>query len=92
MDNNKQMPSISAVIPVFNSENTLEELYNRVTKSLIAHSSDYEIIFINDSSGDNSSKAMHSIAENDSNVICIDLNKNFSKLFENQNFILFFKK
>ena len=75
----EQMACISAVVPVFNSENTLQELYNRVTKSLIEHCSDYEIIFINDASGDNSSKAMHSIAENDSNVKCIDLNKNFGQ-------------
>ena len=75
MEKDKKMPCISVVIPVFNSENTLQELYNRVTKSLIAHSSDYEIIFINDASGDNSSKVMHSIAENDSNVVCFDLTK-----------------
>jgi len=79
MDNNKQMPTISVVIPVFNSENTLEELYNRLTKSLIVHSADYEIIFVNDSSGDNSSNIIHHLAENDSNVIYIDLNNNFGK-------------
>ena len=79
MDNNKQMPSISAVIPVFNSEDTLEELYLRLTKSLIVHSSDYEIIFINDSSGDNSSDIIYRLAENDSNVVCFDLAKNYGQ-------------
>ena len=79
MEINKKMPCVSVVIPVFNSEGTLEELYIRLTKSLIANSSDYEIIFINDASGDNSSKAMHSIAENDSNIKCINLNKNFGQ-------------
>ena len=79
MDNNKQMPSISAVIPVFNSADTLEELYLRLTKSLIVHSSDYEIIFINDSSGDNSSDIIYRLAENDSNVVCFDLAKNYGQ-------------
>jgi undecaprenyl-phosphate 4-deoxy-4-formamido-L-arabinose transferase len=79
MDNNKQMPSISAVIPVFNSEDTLEELYLRLKKSLIVHSSDYEIIFINDSSGDNSSDIIYRLAENDSNVVCFDLAKNYGQ-------------
>ena len=79
MDNNKQMPSISAVIPVFNSEDTLEELYLRLTKSLIVHSSDYEIIFINDSSGDNSSDIIYCLAKNDSNVVCFDLAKNYGQ-------------
>jgi undecaprenyl-phosphate 4-deoxy-4-formamido-L-arabinose transferase len=79
MDNNKQMPSISAVIPVFNSEDTLEELYLRLTKSLIVHSSDYEIIFINDASGDNSSDIIYRLAKNDSNVVCFDLAKNYGQ-------------
>ena len=76
---NKQMPSISAVIPVFNSADTLEELYLRLTKSLIVHFSNYEIIFINDSSGDNSSDIIYRIAENDSHVVCFDLAKNYGQ-------------
>ena len=76
---NKQMPSISAVIPVFNSADTLEELYLRLTKSLIVHFSDYEIIFINDSSGDNSSDIIYRLAENDSHVVCFDLAKNYGQ-------------
>ena len=79
MENNKKIPSISAVIPVFNSEDTLEELYLRLTKSLIVHSSDYEIIFINDASGDNSSDIIYRLAENDSNVVCFDLAKNYGQ-------------
>lgn len=79
MDNNKQMPSISVVTPVFNSENTLDEFCRRLTKSLIVYSFDYEIIFVNDSSVDNSSNIIHHLAENDSNVIYIDLNKNFGQ-------------
>ena len=79
MEKNKKMPCISVVIPVFNSENTLEELYNRLTKSLIVHSSDYEIIFINDSSGDNSSDIIYCLAKNDSNVVCFDLAKNYGQ-------------
>ena len=76
---NKQMPSISAVIPVFNSADTLEELYLRLTKSLIVHFSDYEIIFINDSSGDDSSDIIYRLAENDSNVVCFDLAKSYGQ-------------
>jgi len=79
MDNNKQMPSISVVIPVFNSENTLEELYTRLTKSLILHSSDYEIIFINDASMDKSLDIIYSLSKNDENVKCIDFNKNYGQ-------------
>jgi len=79
MQNNKKIPSISAVIPVFNSEDTLEELYLRLTKSLIVDFSDYEIIFINDSSADNSSDIIFRLAAKDPNVACFDLAKNYGQ-------------
>ena len=75
----EQMACISAVVPVFNSENTLQELYNRVTKSLIEHCSDYEIIFINDASMDKSLDIIYSLSKNDENVKCIDFNKNYGQ-------------
>jgi undecaprenyl-phosphate 4-deoxy-4-formamido-L-arabinose transferase len=40
---------------------------------------DYEIIFINDSSGDDSSDIIYRLAENDSNVVCFDLAKNYGQ-------------
>ena len=72
-------PHLSIVIPVYNSANSMMKLYQRLTDTISLLTNHYEIIFINDASGDNSSKAMHSIAENDSNVKCIDLNKNFGQ-------------
>ena len=75
----EQMPCISVVVPVFNSENTLQELYNRLTKSLIVHFSHYEIIFINDSSVDDSSVIISRLAEKDSNVLYFELAKNYGQ-------------
>ena len=73
------MKKISVVIPVFNSANSIMKLYERLTDIISLLTKYYEIIFINDASQDDSSNVIHSIAENDSNVICIDLNKNYGQ-------------
>ena len=41
-------PYISVVIPVYNEEKTLEELYRRLTKTLDQLGKNYEIILTND--------------------------------------------
>ena len=73
------MKSISIIVPVYNSENSLLKLYDRLVNTIDLFTTKYEIIFINDSSGDNSSDIIYRLAENDSNVIYIDLNKNFGQ-------------
>lgn len=73
------MKKISVVIPVYNSANSIMELYQRLTNTISLLTNYYEIIFINDASQDDSSNVIHSIAENDSNIICIDLNKNYGQ-------------
>ena len=55
------------------------KLYQRLTDTISLLTNHYELIFINDASQDNSSNAIHSIAENDSNIICIDLTKNYGQ-------------
>ena len=75
----EQMPCISVVIPVFNSENTLEELYNRLTKSLIVHSSDYEIILVDDGSPDSSWKKIKENCNSDDRVNGVRLSRNYGQ-------------
>ena len=45
-------PDISVVIPVFNEEQNFAELYTRLTDSLKRISPDYELLFVNDGSKD----------------------------------------
>ena len=74
-----KIKSISVIIPVFNSAETITSLHSRITSVLTKMEVDYEILFINDASGDNSSEVMRNIADNDSMVKCIDLNKNYGQ-------------
>lgn len=59
------MPKVSVIVPVYNSEKYL----SRLTESLLSQDfSDFEIVFINDGSTDNSLKVLKELAEKDKRV------------------------
>lgn len=67
---------ISVVIPVFNEEKSLKELYWRLVKVL---KKDFEIIFVDDGSTDNSAMKILEIKEKDPRVSLVSLRRNFGK-------------
>ena len=69
---------LSIVIPVFNEEDSVEELYFQIKDSLKMES-EYEIIFIDDGSSDNSKKNINDLINQDSNVRLISFYRNFGK-------------
>ncbi len=69
--------SVSVVVPVYNEEESLEELYKRLKKSLKNYR--YEIIFIDDGSTDNSFKIIEKIKKKDKNIKIIKFIRNFGK-------------
>lgn len=71
--------SISVVIPVFNSENSLYELYGKLTYELEMLCSDFEIILVDDGSSDNSLDRMKALHLSDSRVKVIQLDGNFGQ-------------
>ena len=71
------MPSVSVLIPVYKSEKNLPELYKRL-KAVLQHNADaFEMIFVEDGSGDGSWRIIEEIAASDKNVRGIQLNRNF---------------
>ena len=69
---------ISIIIPVFNSENTIETLVNNIVK-VLGDTYQFEIVLINDSSEDNSEKKCKLLVEKFSNVSLFSLSKNFGE-------------
>ena len=69
---------LSIVIPVFNEEESIRELYSQIKDSL-KEKSEYEIIFIDDGSSDNSKKNIKALINQDSNVRLISFYRNFGK-------------
>ena len=69
---------LSIVSTLYKSELYIREFYRRVTA--VANrivGDDYEIIFVNDGSPDNSLSIAVQFAENHNNVLVVDLSRNF---------------
>jgi len=71
------MKKISIILLSFNEEENIHEIYSRLTKMLETVEIDYEIIFIDDGSTDNSLQIMETIYAKDKKVIVIELSRNF---------------
>jgi len=70
---------ISIVIPVLNEEENLFELHSSLHSVLKKIGEDYEIIFVDDGSTDQSYHIMHEIFNEDKNVRVIRLRRHFGK-------------
>ena len=69
---------ISIIIPVFNSENTIEILVNNIVQTL-GENYKFEIILINDSSKDNTEEKCKKLVEKYTSVVLYSLAKNFGE-------------
>ncbi len=74
------MSRLSIVVPVYYNSDTLEELYEDLKKKVLDKIPDYEIVFTDDGSGDNSWEVMQRIRDNDKeHVKCVKLSRNFGE-------------
>lgn len=69
--------SLSIVIPVYNEEETLPELYKRLSKLGQSLNREYEIILANDGSSDDSWAVIQELSEKDSHFKGVCLSRNF---------------
>ncbi|MBQ7067292.1 MAG: glycosyltransferase [Lachnospiraceae bacterium] len=73
------MSKISIVVPVYYNSDTLMLLYEDMKAKILKKLGDYEIVFVDDGSGDNSWEIMNQIREMDENVQCVKLSRNFGE-------------
>jgi len=71
---------LSVVVPVYGCRGALEELYERLTKSIPEITKDYEIILVNDNCPQNSLEVIQKICQKDSKVVGIELSRNFGQM------------
>lgn len=75
-----QNPYISVVIPVYNEQETLEELYRRLTAALDKIGKTYEIILTNDGSKDRSTQILQELHKRrPTQIRVIEFNGNFGQ-------------
>ena len=73
------MSLISIVIPLYNEEESLVELYGQIKSALDPSRYDFEILFIDDGSTDKSGSIIEELAETDSRVKAIRFQRNYGK-------------
>ena len=76
MDSNN--PKISIVVPLLNEQDNIGPLYEQITQSL-TDKYDYETIFVDDGSSDNSFNILSELQKADNRVRVIRFRKNFGQ-------------
>lgn len=74
-----KVPSLSIVIPVYNDQEVLQELYKRLMPVVDSLTENYEIILVDDGSKDNSWNEILSLRKQDENVVAVKLARNFGQ-------------
>lgn len=72
-----QKVRVSVVIPCFNEESVIKESYSRLTRTMKGTGYDYELIFVNDGSRDNTPALLNEIAAGDTSVVVHHFSRNF---------------
>jgi len=69
----------SIVIPLYNEEPVIDELYERLTSTMARTGLAYEIVFVDDGSIDRTLELIKNIAEKDPKVVAVELRRNFGQ-------------
>ncbi len=70
--------SLSVVVPCFNEEACLHDLYARISKTAAAVvGDDYEIVLVNDGSHDGTLSVMRELADRDPRLVVVNLSRNY---------------
>jgi len=68
---------ISIVIPIYNEEENLDMLQQRITEAAPGWEDDYEVVLVDDGSRDRSAEMMRRMADQDEHFRIISLSRNF---------------
>ena len=74
---NQEQILISIVVPVYNEEDVLEELYRRMSIAMNDFEDSWELILVDDGSVDDSAKIIQQLHESDRRVKGISFSRNF---------------
>ena len=71
------MTALSIVVPCYNEQECLTALHDRLTKAArAAVGKDYELVLVNDGSGDNTWPMMRDMADGDPHLVAVNLSRN----------------
>jgi glycosyltransferase involved in cell wall biosynthesis len=70
-------PVVSVVVPLYNEQETISELYQRITSSLESLDLSYEVLFVNDGSRDETPVLLDALQRDDQRIGVIHFSRNF---------------
>ena len=73
------MKKISIIVPCYNEQESLPVFHSEITRVFSQLKYEYELIFINDGSKDDTLKVIRSLAKDDKHITYISLSRNFGK-------------
>lgn len=76
---NPNPPLISVIVPVYEAENCLDELYRRLIETLENITPSFEIVLVEDCGGDRSWEIIERLAKEDARVDGIQFSRNFGQ-------------
>ena len=72
-------PQVSVVVPMFNEAENLEPLVNKLVPTLEKCAASFEVVFIDDGSGDGTLDVLRSLHASDSRLTAVSFSRNFGK-------------
>jgi polyisoprenyl-phosphate glycosyltransferase len=72
-----ERPLVSVVVPVFNEEEGLAELQRRIEEALGGIDGGYEVVYVDDGSGDASAALLEALARRRDEVVLVRLSRNY---------------
>ncbi len=76
-ENDSRRPAFSIVVPIWNEQDVIPEMYRRVSSIMDTTSEHWELLCVNDGSTDNSLSMLLQLREEDPRVRVIDFSRNF---------------
>ena len=70
---------LSIIVPCYNEQEVLNIFYNELVTNILKVTNDYEIIFVNDGSKDNTINECLKLKEKDNKISIVDFSRNFGK-------------
>ena len=75
----KKPKLLTIVVPALNESEVIEEFYDRLSMAMNAIQQNYEIVFINDGSQDDTFSIMKRLQDKHGKITIVDLSRNFGK-------------
>ena len=71
--------TVSVVIPLYNEEENVEILNERLSETMKDLDSDYEIVYVDDGSTDGTLRLLEELQKKDDNIVVLSLRRNFGQ-------------